>query len=190
MLSLYLTAFLATAGLTDTTNSQSRDLKFDDTIFAYQSSKTENLTGTPFIKHSYQAASPSKHACTISVTEKTKATVDGVLGVDRAVMMPAVTVVPLEIVKNPVAPNDNDAASVILFKNHKDPSKYTVILHRANMMPGGVLRDTLIQCTEFKYEGVFSKSIAQFDKLKSAWIRELFELDPQLSKDDTVKPQP
>ncbi|WMW79660.1 hypothetical protein RF679_13495 [Undibacterium cyanobacteriorum] len=189
MRSIYFIPALFLSGLCNISAAQNPDINFDDSTFVFQSASKETSFGTTSIRQMYAAESPSRHACSVQVTQKTGSTVQGVLSVDRMVMVPALTVIPFEITANPEKSANEDAVSIGAMKNIKDSSKYTVILHRATLMANGTLRDILIQCNDFKYEGVWTKTAAQFEALRSDWTRALFKLDPKLSSDSEAKPK-
>lgn len=158
-------------GLVASASSQAAELAFEDAQFVYKA--TENITQT------YASQGANKHDCVLSVTPKKGSTVAGVLNVDKAVMRPPVTLAPLEIVTNSTGQYKDDAASLILLRHNTDSDKFKVVLHRATLVSDGLVRDVQVACS-LKFEGLFSKNTEAFDRVKAAWVKSLFLLDPEI----------
>lgn len=176
-------AFLATAGLLGlgVSSSHAEDLTFDGVAFQQTSVERLGSGAQSPIRQRYAPATETPHRCTMTVMQRFQSTVGSVIQIDKMVVQPVLTVMPLQVVERPSDKYKDDAMSVIVLKNRADGSRYTVILHRATQVAEGVVRDLQIECGGFRYEGLLTKSAAEFERLKDSWVARAFELDPELA---------
>jgi hypothetical protein len=155
------------------------ELVFDNTQFALKSASRSGSGALEKVMQTYEPHGDNVHQCVLFVYPRPKSTVSGIMNVDKAVMRPPVTIAPLEIINKPSQKYKDDATSIILIRNNEDNAKFKVILHRATLITEDLVREVQIECA-LKYAGFFGNGLSEFDKLKAAWLTDVFELEPEL----------
>lgn len=154
------------------------NLMFDDVKFELQTSTIQKLSKSESRKQTYKAVSDSKHSCSLVASFTKASDINSYLMVDKMVFKPPVTLEPLEIVGRNNEKDNKDATSVILLRDTKDSAKYIVAFHRVTEYSPGEIRELHIQCTNFSFDGLFSKGMGEFKAVKAKFLLDAFALSP------------
>lgn len=156
------------------------ELFFDNTKFELKSVTKVGTGAMERINQRYEAVGENRNQCVFYVSPRPKASVADMLSLDKMLNGPPLAIAPIEIFKNPAGTYKEDAMSIMLMRDLKDESKFTVILHRATLVGESMVREVEINCS-LKYSGLFSKSTSEFEKVKASWVADAFRVEPELT---------